>query len=78
MHFVFLIFVGLFASKASANQKHLHDHTEYYVYNKAKSFKNARLSCSMDDAELVMIQTEDVQVFLEELFDRSIYSSGNY
>ena len=54
---------------------HLHNNVEYYVSDESKCFSNAMTKCSAMQAELVMIQTEDVQLFLERLINAT-YSSG--
>ena len=65
------------AINVAAEVWHLHNFTEYSVSDDAKNFDDAHSSCTSLQAELVMIQTEDVQVFLEGLFDNNAYSSGN-
>ena len=78
MHFVFLVISCLFAKKVFANQWNFDSvsGTEYYVSGYEKCFEEARTSCTSLQAELVMIQTKDVQKFLEELFAKNSYSTG--
>ena len=73
-----LKFVVLNLAFINAERWHLHSNTgiEYHVSDSARSFNDARSDCIAMLAELVMIQTEDVQVFLEGAFMDASYSSG--
>ena len=75
--FILLCLVDLYVD---AEFWHLHNLVEYFVSYTAQNIEKAISSCeTMHGAKLVMIQTEDKQVFLEGLFaNNSNYSSGNY
>ena len=74
-----LKFILLNLAFINAKRWHLHRNTgiEYHVSDSARSFNDARSDCNAMLAELVMIQTQDVQVFLEGVFTDASYSSGN-
>ena len=47
---------------------HLHNSTQYHVSSSEAGFEQAKESCRKMQAELVMVKTSDVQIFLEQLF----------
>ena len=49
---------------------------EYFVSDKEKNFDQAKSSCENLQATLVMIQTENVQLFLEALITNKTFPSG--
>ena len=59
----------------NAEKWHLHRSTKYYVSQSNGSFKEAKSNCSSMQAELVMIKTKDIQLFLTNLIASS-YSQG--
>ena len=73
-----LKFILLRLAFINAERWHLHSNTgiEYYVSDSTISFDNARTDCNAMRAVLVMIQTEDIQVFLKGVFTDASYSSG--
>ena len=81
MQISFLVCMFLFSTLkiADAESWHLHNSTEYYESNIVASIENANSRCAnMNGAEMVMIQTKDVQCFLERLFANDDYLLGGY
>ena len=73
-----LKFILLKLAFINAERWHLHSNTgiEYHVSDSTRRLDDARTDCIAMRAELVMIQTEDVQVFLEQVFTDASYLSG--
>ena len=70
------IFILLQLGFINAVRWYLHNNVEYYVSDRTRNFDKARTDCNAKQAELVMIQTVDVQHFLQNLFSNGIYPSG--
>ena len=75
MNVLQLSFLILTAVNVNAECWHFYNSTEYFVSDNANSFDDARSSCGSLQAELVMIQTEDAQVFVKYFL--SNYRSGD-
>ena len=76
------LFAYIFASFISFLNKvqgrHIHNFTVYTISTSEVLFEKAQMACINQDSELVMIQTEDVQIFLRELFENNDHgNNGN-
>ena len=60
----------------NANTWYQNGPTEYYVSIAKQNFDDAKASCEDHQAVLVMIQTKDVQLFLDALVTSEAFPSG--